>query len=108
MKKQNKYRNIPTIVNDIKFASKKEARRYQDLKLMEKAGIVKSIEMQKVFPLNDYAKTKREQIKYICDFFVKWRDGKETVEDTKGYRTQVYKLKKKLFETKYRKKIIEI
>jgi hypothetical protein len=108
MKKQNKYRNIPTIIDGIKFASKKEAQRYKDLILMQKAGIVKSIELQKPYDLNDYAETKREQVKYICDFFVKWKDGRETVEDTKGYRTQTYKLKKKFFETRYRIKITEI
>jgi hypothetical protein len=99
---------IKNVFPSHKFASKKEARRYLELKRLKQACKVVSFEMQKTFPLNDYAKTKREQIKYICDFFVKWGDGKETVEDTKGYRTQVYKLKKKLFETKYKIKITEI
>ncbi|MCP4653669.1 MAG: DUF1064 domain-containing protein [Candidatus Omnitrophica bacterium] len=102
-----KYNAKPVFVDGIRFDSKKEGSRYKKLKELKESGEVISFELQKPYPLNDYAKTKREQIKYCCDFFIKWKDGTETIEDTKGFKTQVYKIKKKLFETKYRIKIVE-
>lgn len=101
MKKQNKYRNIPTVVYGIKFASKKEGQRYKDLILMQKAGIVKSIELQKSYKLGG-------RFRYVCDFYVKWSDGRKTVEDVKGYRTQAYKVKKAWMKEKYNIDIVEI
>ena len=60
---QSKYKNKRTAIDGINFASKKEARRYQELKLLKACGKVKSFEIQKAFPLNDYARTKGEQVK---------------------------------------------
>jgi hypothetical protein len=47
----NKYRNIKTIVDGITFASKKEAKRYSELKLLERAGMITDLELQPAFNL---------------------------------------------------------
>lgn len=102
----NKYFNKKVIVDGIKFDSKKEAKRYTELKLLKKAGLIKELELQKKFEIQPkYTNNKGEHIRaitYKTDFF--YYDNKKEqyiVEDTKGYRTDVYKLKKKLFEFKY-------
>lgn len=102
----NKYFNKKVIVDGIKFDSKKEAKRFTELKLLKRAGLIKELELQKVFELQPkYINNNGEHIRaitYKADFFY-YNIQKEhyVVEDTKGYRTDVYKLKKKLFEFKY-------
>lgn len=104
---KNKYNAKKTIVDGIKFDSKREAERYLDLKLMERAGFIKDLELQPKFLLQDgfslNGKTYRE-ISYIADF--KYHDLEKdewVVEDvkSKGTVTQVYKLKKKMFLRQY-------
>lgn len=101
----NKYRNRKTIVDGIKFDSKAEARRYVELKLMEDTGHIKNLKLQPKFELqpkykNNKGKTVRA-ITYIADFSY-IENGKSIVEDVKGVETKEFKLKKKLFENKYR------
>ena len=48
----NKFGAVPTTVDAIRFASKKESRRYLDLKLMEKAGLIRDLECQPKFPIH--------------------------------------------------------
>ena len=101
-----KYHNKIVEIDNIKFASKKEAKRYGELKLLEKADIIKNLELQKKFELQPcYTNNNNENIRainYIADFFYYDNEkGLFIVEDTKGYRTDVYKIKKKLFEYKY-------
>ena len=101
-----KYHNKKIVIDNIKFDSKKEGNRYKQLKLLEKAGLIKDLELQPAFLLQPNfkknGKTNRK-IEYIADF--KYYDieaKKWIVEDTKGFKTDVYKLKKKLFEYKYK------
>jgi len=108
----NKYFNKKVIVDGIKFDSKKEAKRYTELKLLKKSGSIKELELQKVFELQPkYTNNKNENIRaitYKADFF--YYDNKKEryiVEDTKGFRTDTYKLKKKLFEYQYPNLTIE-
>jgi len=101
MKNKSKYKNIPTVVDGIKFDSKKESERYKQLKLLKQIGEVKEFELQKSYKLAG-------RYRYVCDFFVKWRNGIECVEDVKGYKTQVYKLKKAWMKDKYNIDILEI
>ena len=108
----NKYFNKKVIVDGIKFDSKKEAKRYNELKILKKAGLIKELELQKVFELQPkYTNNKGEHIRsitYKADFFYYDKNlEKYIVEDTKGYRTDVYKLKKKLFEYIYPNLTIE-
>jgi len=101
----SKYRAVPTIVDGIRFASKKEARRYRELKLLEKAGEIKDLELQKKYSL--LVAGSKVGV-YIADF-VYQEKGNDflTVEDVKGVRTPVYRLKKKIFEAMYRIEIRE-
>ena len=99
----NKYKNKKVVIDNILFDSKKEANYYTYLKLLEKAGKIKNLELQKKFILQDKfnlnGKTYRA-ITYVADFVYEEK-GQTHVVDTKGYRTEVYKIKKKLFMKKY-------
>lgn len=102
---RSKYNSIKTKVDGIKFDSKKEAERYQELKLLERAGIIKELELQPRFLLQDKFKlggTTHRKIEYVADFKY-WDKEKKVyiVEDVKGVKTDVYKLKKKIFLKKY-------
>lgn len=99
----NKYFNKKVIIDGIPFDSKKEGKRYTELKLLKKAGLIEDLELQKVFELQPkYTNAKGDHIRsitYKADFYY-YDNQKEKyiVEDTKGFRTETYKLKKKLFE----------
>ena len=85
------------------FDSAKEAQRYIELKLLEKAKQISNLELQPRFLLQDSfrknGKTYRK-IEYIADFkYIE--NGKTIVEDVKGLQTDVFKIKHKLFEKKY-------
>lgn len=95
----SKYHAVKEVVDGIKFASKKEASRYRQLKLMEQAKAIQDLHLQVKFPLVKKSQYGRE-IKYIADFTY-YDNGKLVVEDTKGYRTDVYKLKKRLMAELY-------
>ena len=108
--KQSKYKAVKTTVDDIKFDSKKEAKRYVQLKQMEKLGVIKNLQRQVKYELQPSFKLNGKTIRsitYIADF-VYIQDGVEIIEDVKGMRTKEYLLKKKLFEYKYQKEIKEI
>lgn len=80
------------------FDSKKEAKRYQELILMQKAGIITDLKRQVPFtlvPVFSLNKNRYRPLIYIADFVYK-ENGIKVVEDTKGFRTDVYKIKKKL------------
>lgn len=109
----NKYNARKTIVDGIKFDSRKEAKRYVELKEMERKGLIRDLNLQVPFELIpsftifvDGKIRKRRNIRYIADF-VYFENDKEVVEDVKGRRTDVYKLKKKLFEYTYHMTIKE-
>lgn len=99
----NKYRNKKINIGGHEFDSKKEARRYQQLLLREKAGEIKGLRLQPEYELiprfKKGNKTYRKAV-YIADFeYVE--NGRTIVEDVKGIKTDVYNLKKKMFEYKY-------
>ena len=100
-----KYHNKKVIVDEIKFDSLKEAKRYQQLKILEKAKEITELKLQVKFELQPSFKKNNKtirKIEYIADFvYYDNKLNKYIVEDTKGYRTDIYKLKKKLFEYKY-------
>lgn len=101
----NKYRNIPTIIDGVKFASRKEARRYQELRLLERAGAISELELQ---PKYDLTINGVKIGRYIGDF--KYREGvcgKYILEDVKGIRTPIYKMKAKLVKALHGVEILE-
>jgi hypothetical protein len=104
--RKNKYNNKPTLKDGIRFQSAKEAKRYAELQLMLKAGVIKNLKLQPRFKLQDGFTTangeKIQAIFYIADYMYDDIERDETaVEDVKGYKTSVFKLKQKLFMHKY-------
>lgn len=104
----NKYHNTKVIYNGIKFDSKKERDRYITLKQLEKAGIIKELELQPKFLLLDtihYKGKTYPKTYYKADF--KYFDNEKVkyiVEDVKSPITakdKVYRLKIKMLLTKY-------
>lgn len=102
-KKKRKYHNKKPEVDGITFDSQKEADYYCQLKLLKKAGHIEDFELQPEFvllgPENDYVTGRG--IKYRADFKVYYPKGTVKIVDVKGYKTNVYKLKKKLLLAKY-------
>jgi hypothetical protein len=98
----------------ILFASQRECRRYGELKLLEKAGEISGLECQPSFVL--WAQRYPCQLvnmpvivaKYIADFRYYRRDGELVIEDVKGVRTPLYRLKKRITEVQYGIAITEI
>lgn len=98
---KHKFRAIRTELDGIKFDSKKESKRYQELLLLVKAGEVLFFLRQVPFHLAG-------NVKYLCDFVVFWKNGYVTFEDVKGIKTPMYILKKKQVEALYPIEITEI
>lgn len=94
----SKYRSVRSQASDgTWFASKAECRRYEELRLLERAGEIRQLQIQPRFPIViDGVKV----CTYVADFAYVDRD-KRTVEDVKGVRTPLYRLKKKLAEAVY-------
>lgn len=102
----NKYGNKKVNVDGHTFDSQKEARRYKELKLMERAGVIKDLELQPMFELIPTIRTETETLRktvYKADFkYFDVNADHEIVEDVKGFKTDVYKLKKKMLLDKYK------
>lgn len=98
----NKYHNKKCIYKDMTFDSKKERDYYVILEMMLKNNQITDLKTQVKFELQPSFKFKGKTIRsisYIADFtYIK--DGKLIIVDTKGYRTEVYKLKKKMMQYK--------
>lgn len=96
----NKYGAKKTEFDGIVFDSRKEASRYAELKLMQRAGEIRDLKLQVPFELipkqEENGRIVERAVKYIADFVYTDRDGQMVVEDAKGMRTDVYKLKKKM------------
>lgn len=93
---RNKYRAKKTG----KHASKKEAKRSAELQLLQRAGEIQNLREQVPYVLieaqrDESGKLIERQTKYIADFVYE-SAGKEIVEDTKGFRTADYVLKRKM------------
>lgn len=100
-----KYGNKKTFYNGRVYDSKKEAKRSYELDMLQRAGYIHSLERQKRIELQESFRirgTAVRAITYVADFYYYDNTRKAwVVEDTKGFRTDVYKLKKKLFLRKY-------
>ena len=103
----NKYGNKRTTIDGITFASKREATRWCDLKLMERAGLIRGLERQ--VPLEIVPKTDKYRARYyVADFvYTDTATGEKVYEDCKGYANQIYQLKRALVYWKYGIEIIE-
>lgn len=126
-----KYGNRKAVVDGIEFDSRKEAQRYWELKLLQRAGRISDLQLQREFELIPaqyetfprYGKTgKRLQdgkrcIEKSCTYkadFCYMQDGKLIVEDTKGYRDPAsagyakFVIKRKLMLWRYGIKVLEV
>ena len=95
----SKFGNVKTLVDGITFSSKKEARRFSELKLLERVGEIANLECQPAFPLDVNGVP---VCRYVGDFrYVETKTGKTIVEDVKSEITRkhpVYRLKVKLLK----------
>lgn len=99
--KKSKYKANKVEIDGIKFDSQKEADYYCELKLRVVAGDIKGFCRQPEFVL-------APNLRYKADFIVFNNDGTSEIIDVKGFKTQVYKDKKKVFEDRFNLKIIEV
>ena len=114
-----KYHNQKMIIDGIQFDSKREAQRYQQLKLMERAGVICDLKRQVKYELipAQYidGKCVERAVTYTSDFEyyltkkqVYGDIGQHIIEDVKGMRTKEYIIKRKLMLYKYGIRITEI
>ncbi len=94
-----KYGNRKVNRDGIEFDSVKECQRYCELKLLQRAGVISDLRMQESFELipsqKADGKVVERAVNYIADF-VYQQNGVTVVEDTKGFKTKDYILKRKL------------
>lgn len=116
---KRKYRNVPTSVKngeaELHFDSRKEAERYETLKLLLTAGEIRDLRLQQEFTLIEaYTTPKGKRVRaerYKADFAYYTRDGRYVVEDVKGgtaTKTKTYEIKKKQMLDKYGIEITEV
>lgn len=101
----SKYHAKKVYADGHKFDSQREFKRYQELIVLQHFNKIRDLQLQVPFVLIDKSEWGRA-IKYVADFTY-YEQDKFIVEDSKGYRTDVYKLKKRLFEERYKIKIKE-
>lgn len=111
--KENKYHAEKCVVDGIVFASKREANRYSELLLLSRTGQITGLKRQVAYELIPAQRDKDGKVieracRYVADFQYQTKDGETVVEDTKGIRTEVYKIKRKLLLYKYGIRIKEI
>lgn len=105
---RNKYGAVRTTVGGIAFASRKEARRYSELRLLERAGEISGLELQPRFPI---VVNGVKVCTYVADFrYLDKKTDKFITEDVKSEatKTPIYRLKKKLVEALFSVVIIEV
>lgn len=87
-----KYSSVRCTEGDLKFASRRERTRYLELKLLEKAGVIRNLELQPRFPL---VVNGQKVCTYVGDFSY-FENNARVIEDSKGFRTREYITKRKL------------
>lgn len=115
MRYYSKFGNKKYSIDGIKFDSKKEADRYCELRMLERAGQISDLKLQVPFILipaqyrevNGKNKCVERACTYIADF-VYTENGERVVEDVKGFKTETYKIKRKLMLYKFGIRINEV
>lgn len=100
---RNKYNAKKVKLDGYTFDSMMEADHYCELKLLERAKVIRDLKVHPAYILQEpfiYQGRKERAIKYEADFSYE-EDGRQVVEDVKGMRTDAYKIKRKLFLYKY-------
>ena len=103
----SKYHAMPTYVDNVRFASKAEARRYSELRLLERVGTIADLELQPRFPL---VIDGHRLCVYVADFRYLDERGQTVVEDVKGMPggTPLFRLKRKLMLAIYGINVVEV
>ena len=108
---RSKFNAKKTTVDGIVFDSKREAARYVELRDLERAGKIRDLKRQVRFELISAFECDGKHYRpttYIADFtYTDCETGKGIVEDVKGVRTDVYRLKAKMFAHKFGVAILE-
>lgn len=112
-RKRNKYGNRKVAFDGKEFASKKEAERYRVLKSMAELGVISDLRLQQKFVLIPAQRIEGKLIERECSYYADFcyvdnDTGRTIVEDAKGFRTDVYKIKRKLMLWKYGIQIKEV
>lgn len=101
----SKYHARRTTIDGVTFASQAEAREYQRLRLGVRLGVVRELERQPAYEL--HAPTGEVLGKYLADFRYRDGAGQRHVVDVKGFKTPLYRWKKKHVEAEYGVRIEE-
>lgn len=96
---RHKYNAKRVTIDGIKFASQFEGKIYEDIKRLMATGTVESVKFQEPFKL--HGRNGSFVCKHVVDFLITYFDGSQEVWEAKGYATDVWRLKKKLFEDNY-------
>ena len=121
---KSKYGANKTVIDGIEFDSKREAKRWTELKLLERAGIIRDLDRQVKFVLIPAqreadtigargairkGKIIERECAYVADFvYTDVETGETVVEDTKGFKTKDYIIKRKLMLWVHKIKIMEV
>ncbi len=101
----SKYGNLATSLGGESFDSRAEARRYQELQLLQYAGSISGLVRQVPFVLQEGFRDRYghywRAINYTCDFLYYASDGRCIVEDVKGHASRDFMLRAKLFARRY-------
>ena len=101
----SKYHAKKAKYNGMTFDSQKEAIRYRELELMQRAGVIEGLRTQVAYELipaqkDADGKLIERAVRYVADFVYE-EDGIPVVEDCKGFKTDTYKIKRKLMLYRY-------
>lgn len=109
--RRSKYRNQPTVIDGIRFDSKREAKRYQELRYLSQIGEIKLLRRQIPYvlvPAVEMEGRYRRPITYKADFvYFDNKTNQEIVEDVKGVVTPVYNMKRHLMKSVHNIDILE-
>ena len=97
---RSKYRNKITELDGIKFHSAKEAKRYSELKLLEKGGAICNLRLQVAYQLIPPMRINNKHYRAICYYadFVYVENNNTVCEDVKGMQTDIFKIKMRLMK----------
>lgn len=112
--KRSKFGNEKVELSGQTFDSKREGRRYLELQMMLKGGLISELRLQVPFELipaqrdPQTGRTIERAVNYVADFVYRDDQGQLIVEDAKGFRTDVYKIKRKLMLWRHGIRIREV
>lgn len=100
---RSKYRNVPTVVDGVRFDSKREARRWETLCQFEQAGLISKLERQVTFELAPSVriageKRARPALRFKADFRYVDENGKTVIEDAKGHSDTAFRIRQHLMK----------